>query len=137
VGRLTEETIRAWVQVGEHFEIRSAEPGSGLHLVWPARNKTPAWAFRFKEGGATHKLRIGLYPEMGLEQAREVAASYRKMIENGESVIAAIGNKRAGGDEAQLARTFSALLRDASRHGAKRMTITIDFEVGDSESWAS
>ena len=37
----------------------------------------------------------------------------------------------------ELARTFSTMLREASRNGAKRMTVTIEFEAGGEASWES
>ena len=74
---------------------------------------------------------------MPLDVARQLAASYRKLIENDESVIAAVGNKRLAHSEKELARTFSAMLREASRHGAQRMTVTIEFETDEAISWES
>lgn len=58
------------------------------------------------------------------------------MIEEGENVIGAVANKRAEASEKELARTFSALLREAARHGARRMTVIVEFETGETTTWA-
>ena len=133
MGKLTDEMISQWVEAGERFEMRG--DGGCLYLLFPLRYKSPAWVFRFRQHGEKHKLSLGHYPEMSLDEARRLAASYLKLIEDDESVIAAVGNKRVGETGKELARTFSALLREASLHGAKRMSVTIEFEGG--ESWAS
>jgi hypothetical protein len=133
MGKLTDELISEWLDAGERFEMRG--DGGGLYLSFKASLKTPAWLFRFRQHGEQHKLSLGHYPAMSLDDARQLAASYQRMVDDGESVIAAVGNKRVGETGKELARTFSAMLREASLHGAKRMTVTIEFEGG--ESWAS
>jgi len=133
MNKLTDEMIAKWLASGERFEMRG--DGGGLYLCFKASLKTPAWLFRFRQGGEQHKLALGHYPSMSLDEARQLAHSYRKLIESGESVVAEVGNKRRGDSDKELARTFSALLREASRHGAKRMSVTIEFEGG--ESWAN
>lgn len=133
MGKLTDELICQWIEADERFEMRG--DGGSLYLAFPARYKSPAWVFRFRQHGEKHKLSLGHYPATSLEEARRLAISYRKLIDDDESVIAAVGNKRVGETGKELARTFSALLREASLHGARRMTITIEFEGG--ESWAS
>jgi hypothetical protein len=133
MGKLTDELISQWIDADERFEMRG--DGGSLYLVFPIRYKSPGWVFRFRQFGELHKLTLGHYPTMSLDDARRLSASYRQLIDGGESVIAAVGNKRAGETGKELARTFSALLREASLHGAKRMTITIEFDGG--ESWAN
>jgi hypothetical protein len=133
MGKLTNELIEQWVEAGEHFEMRG--DGGELYVAYAARYKSPVWMFRFRQHGEQHKLSLGHYPAMSIDDARQLAGSYRKLIDDGESVIAAVGNKRVGETGKELAKTFSALLREASLHGAKRMTVTIEFEQG--ESWAN
>lgn len=133
MSKLTDEMIDEWLASGERFEMRG--DGGGLYLCFKASLKTPAWLFRFRQEGKNHKLALGHYPTMSIDEARQLAHSYRKLIESGESVVAEVGNKRRGDSDKELARTFSAMLREASRHGAKRMTVTIEFEGG--ESWAN
>lgn len=133
MSKLTDELINQWIDAGERFEMRG--DGDGLYLAFASRYKSPVWVFRFRQHGEQHKLSLGHYPVMSIEGARQLAASYRRLIDDGESVIAAVGNKRASETGKELARTFSALLREASLHGAKRMTVTIEFESG--ESWES
>jgi hypothetical protein len=134
VSKLSEQQIQAWVETDERFEMRG--DGGGLYLCFPPRLTRPAWAFRCRQDGEQHKLRLGHYPDMPLDQARELAAGYRRMIEESENVIGALANKRAEASEKELARTFSALLREAARHGAKRMTVTVEFEAGETTTWA-
>lgn len=133
MSKLSDELIGKWIEGGEHFELRS--DGGGLCVAYPARYKSPMWVFRYRQNGEQHRLSLGRYPDVSIDEARQLAASYRKLIEDGESVVAEVGNKRRGDSDKELARTFSALLREASRHGAKRMTVTIEFEGG--ESWAN
>ena len=131
--KLTNERITEWIESNQRFEMRG--DGGGLYLGFRADQKTPVWLFRFRQFGEQHKLTLGTYPSISIESARDLARGYRKLIDNNESVIAAVGNKRRGDSDKELARTFSALLREASLHGAKRMTVTIEFE--GEESWAS
>lgn len=135
MAKFTDEMIRQWIDADEHFEMRG--DGDRLYLAYPTRYKHPVWQFRFWQEGQHHRLRIGRYPEMSIDEARAIAASYRRMVESGESVLAAIANSRAVGNEKALAQTFSAMLREASRHGAKRMTVTVEFEAGGEASWAN
>lgn len=131
--KLTNELITEWIESNQRFEMRG--DGGGLYLGFRADQKNPVWLFRFRQFGEQHKLTLGNYPTISLETARDLARSYRKLIDNNESVIAAVGNKRRKDSDQELARTFSALLREASLHGAKRMTVTIEFD--GEKSWAS
>jgi len=131
--KLTDELIAEWIKSDQRFEMRG--DGGGLYLGFRPDQKHPVWLFRFRQFGEQHKLTLGNYPAISLEAARELARSYRKLIDSDENVIAAVGNKRRKDSDHELARTFSALLREASLHGAKRMTLTIEFD--GEESWAS
>ena len=131
--KLTDELIADWIASNQRFEMRG--DGGGLYLAFRAGQKGPVWLFRFRQFGEQHKLSLGAYPAISLESARDLARSYRKLIESNENVIAAVGNKRRGDSDKELAKTFSALLREASLRGAKRMSVTIEFE--GAESWAS
>lgn len=138
MARFTDEQIKAWMEAGEPFEKRGDGGKNGLYLEFRSGGKTkPGWIFRFRESGKPHHLTLGRYPDLSIEDARALVSSYRKMLESGESVVAAVGNARAVGGEQELAKTFSALLREASRHSAKRMTVTIEFESGEATTWAS
>lgn len=90
--KLTDELIGQWLTAGEHFEMRG--DGGGLYVSFRPDYKAPAWVFRFRQDGEQHKLRLGSYPAMSLDEARALALSYRKLIEKGENVVAAVGNKR-------------------------------------------
>lgn len=131
--KLTDELIAEWIKSDQRFEMRG--DGGGLYLGFRPDQKHPVWLFRFRQFGEQHKITLGNYPAISLEAARELARSYRKLIDSDESVIAAVGNNRRKDSDHELARTFSALLREASLHGAKRMTVTIEFD--GEESWAS
>lgn len=131
--KLTDELVAEWIEGGQRFEVRG--DGGGLYLGFRSAQKHPDWLFRFRQFGEQHKLTLGNYPAVSLKSARELARSYRKLIDSDESVIAAVGNKRRKDSDQELVRTFSALLREASLHGAKRMTVTIEFD--GEESWAN
>lgn len=131
--KLTAELITDWIASNPRFEMRC--DGGSLYLTFRTDQKGPIWLFRFRQFGEQHKLSLGACPAISLESARDLARSYRKLIESNEGVIAVVGNRRRGDSDKELARTFSALLREASLHGAKRMSVTIEFE--GEESWAS
>lgn len=133
MGKLTETGIQKMIEADERFDMRG--DGGGLYLSYRKQFAHPLWTFRFRQHGEQHKLSIGSYPATSLDEARQLAASYQKLIASDESVITAVGNKRLHHSDKELARTFSAMLREASRHGAKRMTINIEFEAGEAISW--
>lgn len=135
MSKLSESEIKRIIEADERFQLRA--DGGGLYLSYREDFAAPVWIFRFRQYGEKHKLTVGRYPEMSLDDARQLAGSYRKLIECNESVIAAVGNKRLAHSDKELARTFSAMLREASRHGAQRMTVTIEFEAEEAISWES
>lgn len=128
MNKLTDESIAEWIASNERFELRG--DGGGLYVSYRPEYNSPLWVFRFRQFGQQHKLTLGRYPAMSVDEARDLARGYRKLIESGEGVIAAVGNARAADDDANLARTFSAMLREASRNGAQRMTVMVEFSAG-------
>jgi integrase len=82
--------------------------GRGLYLrIGPGGNKS--WIYRFALGGKTRDMGLGPYPDVALAEARERAASQRKLRLDGTDPIAA---RQAGKQEARLdaakAMTFKA-----------------------------
>lgn len=139
-GRLSEEQIAEWIANGEHFEARS--DGEGLSLCYPARFTAPCWKLRYRQGGQQRVLGLGSYRELPLDAARKLAAECRAELKRGGDVAVLLGEARhrrrkVAGNQQALSRAFAVLLKQAASHGAKRMTVTVEFESGGSESWAS
>ena len=90
--KLADELITDWIASNQRYEMRC--DGGGLYLTFRTDQKGPIWLFRFRQFGEQHKLSLGAYPAISLELARDLARSYRKLIESNESVIAVVGNRR-------------------------------------------
>lgn len=99
--------------------IRAAKPaekpirlfdGGGLYLeVAPSGSKL--WRLKYRHLGREKRLAIGIYPEVGLKEARAQRESARKLIAAGADPSAARKAARlAGADEA--ANTFEAVARE-------------------------
>src|SRR5215472_6488428 len=72
--------------------------GRGLYLrIGPGGNKS--WIYRFALGGKTRDMGLGPYPDIALAEARERAATQRKLRLDGTDPIAA---RQAGQQQAKL-----------------------------------
>lgn len=72
-------------------QVRKAKPalklyklfdGGGLFLLVKP-NGTKLWRYKYRLGKAENLFAVGQYPETGLQQARELHASARKLVERG------------------------------------------------------
>ena len=91
--------------------------GGGLHLhVRDARRR--AWVLRYMRHGRSRDMGLGPYPEVSLAEARERAASARKLLRDGQDPVQA-RRAEATAQAASLGHTFRAaaeeLLADKAR----------------------
>jgi integrase len=69
---LTDRTIRALKPDAKQYEVADAKtPGLALR-VQPSGTK--AWAYRYRIGSAFRRISLGVFPEIGLKKARDLAA---------------------------------------------------------------
>jgi len=79
VGKLTDKTIAA-AQAGEkQYKISD---GDGLSLIIQPNGKK-LWWFRYRFAGKEKTLSLGVYPVLGLRDARERAFDARRLLSNG------------------------------------------------------
>lgn len=57
--------------------------GNGLCVIPPRKDKSAAWVFSYTYDHRRLGLRLGIYPNVSIEHAREVASEYRDMLLNG------------------------------------------------------
>ncbi|MBL8491129.1 MAG: integrase arm-type DNA-binding domain-containing protein, partial [Rhodocyclaceae bacterium] len=99
--------------------IRTAKPtdkpqrlfdSGGLYLeVAPAGGKW--WRFKYRFGGKEKRLSLGVYPDIGLKQARERRDAARKLLANGVDPGVVRKAERAS-RVAQAGNTFEAIARE-------------------------
>jgi integrase len=102
VALLSARAVQTLRKPGMHLD------GRGLYLrIGPRGNKS--WIYRFALGGKTRDMGLGPYPDIALAEARERAATQRKLRLDGTDPIAA---RQAGQQQAKLdaakAMTFKA-----------------------------
>ena len=75
--KLTDAKLRNLTEPGKHFD------GSGLYLdVTKAGGRY--WRMKYRHGGKEKKLALGVYPAVGLKDARDQAAEARKVLQAGD-----------------------------------------------------
>ena len=110
--KLTDAQLRKLATPGKHFD------GKGLYLeLTPAGGKY--WRMKYRHGGKEKRLAFGVYPEIGLKDARELAAVARKALDDGSDPGAL---KKAGKVKAahESANTLEAVAADWFAHQAAR-----------------
>ena len=74
--KLTDAKLRTLSEPGKHFD------GNGLYLeLTPAGGRY--WRLKFRHTGKEKRLALGVYPEIGLKQARDLATQARKLLAAG------------------------------------------------------
>jgi len=86
MGRHAEQTYTTDLQLKRlktpgHYSVA---PCLFLRVTTP---KAKAWIFRFMLDGGAHAMGLGTFPDVSLESARELAASYRKLRQQGKNPI--------------------------------------------------
>lgn len=90
-GRLSLQDVEsAWLPPGKR--IHKLNDGRGLFLQIDARSKV--WRFRYKRAGKDALMSFGVYPAVGLAQARSAAQAARAMLARGEDPQAARQRER-------------------------------------------
>lgn len=109
---LTDAKLRNLSTPGKHFD------GAGLYLeLTPAGGRY--WRLKYRHGGKEKRLALGVYPAVGLKDARDLAGAARKLLQAGQDPSAV---RKA--DRAQAAHdaenTLEAVARDWFQHQAAR-----------------
>ena len=85
MGKLTDSQLRQWMEAGK--PITGKADGNGLTFTLSAKG-TAAWTLRYRIAGQQKELTLGRYPELGLVEARQMAAVARHRIAGGWDVAA-------------------------------------------------
>lgn len=105
MGILTDVHIRNWIKDGRPV---AKSDGDGLTFTLSAKG-TAAWILRYRYGGKSRELTVGRYPDIGVADARKLAAEYRVKIQCGVDVAR---EKRQRKYVAATAQTFRQLAED-------------------------
>ena len=101
---LTDRTIRAAKPTEKQYKLSDA--GGLFLLVTPAGGKL--FRFKYRFGGKEKMLAIGIYPDIGLAEARERHAEARKLLARGVDPSAEKKQKKIEGKE-QAINSFKAV----------------------------
>jgi integrase len=85
VGKLTSKAIQKLAKAGQKG---STGDGQGLYLQITAGGSV-SWIYRFKLNGKQRYMGLGPYPDVGLSEARELAADHRKLVKQGTDPLTA------------------------------------------------
>lgn len=110
--KLTDAKLRNLSDPGKHFD------GGGLYLdVTKAGGRY--WRLKYRYGGKEKLLALGVYPAVGLKDARDLATEARTVLASGADPGAL---RKAGKAQAahESANTFEAVARDWHQHQAAR-----------------
>lgn len=127
--KLNDAKLRTLKEPGKHFD------GGGLYLeITPAGGRY--WRMKYRHGGKEKRLAFGVYPEIGLKDAREQREEARRLIAKGEDPGAL---RKAAKAQAQheAGNTFEAVARDWLEHQAdtwsaetaKRIRVSLENDV--------
>lgn len=110
--KLTDAKLRTLSQPGKHFD------GGGLYLELTAAGGR-YWRLKYRIGGKEKRLALGVYPAVGLKDARELANQARQVIQSGDDP--AEQRKAAKSKAAQESvNTFRAVALEWMEHQAAR-----------------
>jgi integrase len=106
-------------------KITKLSDGGGLQL-WVTPDGAKRWRLAYRFGGSQKALAIGVYPDVGLKQARDARQDAKRLLANGVDPMAA--RKQAKVDKASAStNTFRALaselLDKKRREGKADMTL--------------
>jgi integrase len=78
MGKLTDVQLRAWVKAGE--PIAGKSDGDGLTFTLSAKG-VASWVLRYRIAGKQRELTLGRYPDLGITDARKLAATKRGEVQ--------------------------------------------------------
>ncbi|MBQ7738245.1 MAG: integrase arm-type DNA-binding domain-containing protein [Desulfovibrionaceae bacterium] len=110
-GRLSVKEIQQLAS--ENGKQKKVSDGGGLYVfILPSGVKT--WYVLYSFGGKQRKLRLGNFPAMGLQEARQAAVDVRRIVDQGKDPAAERqAQKEAHAEqEARGQRTFDALINE-------------------------
>jgi integrase len=114
--RLTDLTIRNLKPRGARRQVQDADiPGFGI-LVTATGLKT--FFYRYELAGGEHRIRIGSYPAVSLEQARKKALALSGQVQDGRNPQAIKAEVRQAETFAEVARLY--IEKHAKREKASR-----------------
>ncbi|MGJ7492890.1 tyrosine-type recombinase/integrase [Variovorax sp. ZT4R33] len=110
--KLTDAKLRNLNQTGKHAD------GRGLYLEVTAAGGR-YWRLKYRFAGREKRLALGVYPEVGLKDARDKCATAKQALERGEDPGALRKTAKARAVH-ETANTFEAVARDWLGHQAGR-----------------
>lgn len=106
--KLTDAKLRNLSTPGKHFD------GAGLYLeLTPAGGRY--WRWKYRHGGKEKRLALGVYPAVGLKDAREQATAARKLLQAGDDPGAVRKADRLQASH-DAATTLEAVAREWHQH---------------------
>ncbi|MBI3789928.1 MAG: integrase arm-type DNA-binding domain-containing protein [Gemmatimonadetes bacterium] len=94
--RLTDARVRAWVRKAQDgtAATKKLSDGRGLYLTLTNAG-TPAWRLKYRLATGERLLAIGLYPEVGIKEARARRDDARKLLAEGVDPVQAKRERKA------------------------------------------
>lgn len=93
MAKLTDMQIKAWMQAGERFELRS--DGNGLGLRYRDSYAIPVWVLRYSIKGERRQMVMGSYADLSLAEARKTAKEMNARVALGYDVAAEKQTRKA------------------------------------------
>lgn len=110
--KLTDAKLRTLAKPGKHFD------GGGLYLELTKAGGR-YWRMKYRHGGKEKRLAFGVYPAVGLKDARDLAAQARKVIQAGDDPGELRKAEKAKAAH-EAVNTLEAVARDWMKHQAAR-----------------
>lgn len=117
--KLTDARLRTLTDAGRYFD------GGGLYLEL-TKSGGRYWRLKYRHGGKEKRLAFGVYPTVGLKDARDLAAEARKLIKAGTDPGAVRKAEKAKA-VADAVNTLEGVTREWLAHQAGRWApVTVD-----------
>lgn len=110
--KLTDAKLRNLTEPGKHFD------GGGLYLELTKAGGR-YWRMKYRHSGKEKRLAFGVYPAVGLKDARDLAAAARKALQVGDDPGALRKAEKAKATH-EAVNTLEAVARDWHKHQASR-----------------
>lgn len=110
--KLTDAALRNLKEPGKHFD------GGGLYLELTQAGGR-YWRWKYRHAGKEKRLALGVYPVVGLKQARDLVAKARKSLEAGDDPGQQKKQAKAKAQH-EAANTLKAVTEDWLKHQASR-----------------